>query len=233
MAYVRKPVRNKVVNLGGSARGYTNRNYSTPVKVDSSELDRLGLQLSQLSREQLQSAFKAAHGEVAAYVFGLAVAKAQARRQSAVVARDSRIFSKSVNSGRYGVQGASITLKGGRFASRGLTSDNNPGDFAFGSEFGAKQNVVRRVKVTPGVIRAQGRIKKKPRGADSDLNFGAFRIMRGWNQFQPWRGGSNTKVGEGIEPGYFMFPAIVESRDTVQETYGQAALAEISKRLKG
>lgn len=65
---------------------------------------------------------------------------------------------------------------------------------AMGAEFGAYRNI----------LRASGRRDGKGRQV----------MVRGWNQFRPWRGNSTGA-------GYFLWPTIRDSNDEVIDIYGR------------
>lgn len=52
---------------------------------------------------------------------------------------------------------------------------------------------------------------------------GAVKTIRGWNQFKPWRGNSDSA-------GYFLWPAIRQSREQLLETYADAIDQLIAQR---
>lgn len=52
---------------------------------------------------------------------------------------------------------------------------------------------------------------------------GAVKTIRGWNQFKPWR-------GNGDDAGYFLWPAIRQSRDQLLTSYADAIDRLIAQR---
>lgn len=84
---------------------------------------------------------------------------------------------------------AAASLKPGRQAAKAVVSGGGAGTpFFGGAEFGANRNQLRR---------------------------SGTRTVRGWNQFQPWR-------GSGSGAGYFLYPAIRATREQVIDMYGDA-----------
>lgn len=190
--------------------------------VDVSDLNRLAARLAR-SAEDLEKGFEAGHRAVAALLTGRVRQHAAGRRQDSAVVNDSRAFSTRADS-----TGASLRLRGARALTP--TGPKDPVRFALGAEFGAKRDILRQVKVKSRFEAGQGRIRKR-RGRDSENDFGAFRVMKGWNQFREWRGSANASVGEDIEPGYFMWPAVRDSQDEVDDVYGESSMNVISATL--
>ena len=92
-------------------------------------------------------------------------------------------------------QAAAASLRPSRQAARAqVTGGGASVPFFGGAEFGAGRNQLRNTR----------------RG-----------VMRGWNQFKPWR-------GNGSGAGYFLYPAIRDATDNVVEIYG----TEIDKIMR-
>lgn len=196
--------------------------------VDVSDVNELAERLAKLAAGELSDGFAAGNKSAAEYVAGRAKGNATDDRQQSVVANDPRaFFTRSTKAT------GSVVLRGGKFAAA-TGNKHDPLLFAFGSEFGAAQDKTRRVRTLDKVAKAQGRVKRKPgrpaRGSSSENYFGGFRVMKGWNQFDPWRGSSNTEIA-GVEPGYWLWPAVRDSRPHVTDIYGQSAMAAIREQL--
>lgn len=195
--------------------------------VDVSDINELAERLGALAAGDLKDGFEVGNKSAAEYVAGQARGKAAGDSQQTAVANDPRAFFTLSTKAT-----GSVVLRGGKYAAKS-GDKHDPLLFAFGSEFGAMQNVTRRVKVLSAFEKGQGRVKRKPgrpRGRDSENYFGAFRTVKGWNQFDPWRGSSNTEI-EGVEPGYWLWPAVRDSRGEVTEVYGRHAMAAIRSKL--
>lgn len=134
------------------------------------------------------------------------------------------------------------TLKAGRTQNRAQVSFGGAkAPFAGGVEFGAERNVLRLRKNTGGratkvrdeenlgkVIR---RVEAQTVGANGKGSVarqqGGTRVqvtgrVRGWNQFQPWR-------GNGANAGYALYPAIRANGERIVDTYGDA-IEKITKK---
>ena len=109
---------------------------------------------------------------------------------------------------------------------------HDPRSFAFGSEFGAKHDVERTVGVRKVAIGKTGLGKHGKRRNVYARDYSGARSMLGWNQFQPWRGSGTVSVGVGIQPGYWLYPAIRDTGPIVaDEIFGPAVMAELRKAL--
>lgn len=113
--------------------------------------------------------------------------------------------------------------------------------FAGGVEFGAERNVLRLRKNTGGratkvrdgenVDKVIGRVQAQTVAANGKgsiaRQLGGTQVqvtgrVRGWNQFQPWK-------GNGQNAGYALYPAIREKMPAVVESYGNA-IEKLTKR---
>jgi hypothetical protein len=193
--------------------------------VNTREINDLAARLEGLSAGALETGF--AEGNKAAV--GLVAIRARqgamgVGRQASAVANDPRAFQTRADK----TSGA-ITLRGARAI--GSTGKNDPTNFVFGSEFGANHNVARRVPVKSRTQQGQGRVKRKRGERKGEHDFGGFRTMSGWNQFPTWAGNRSTSVGEGIAPGYWLWPAVRDSQEDVATVYGQAAMTSLRAQL--
>jgi hypothetical protein len=190
--------------------------------VDVSEVNDLAERLVSLSDEAtLESSFEQGHKASAKHVFDQARANAAGDRQRASVAASSKTFFHTASK----LSGI-VALRGGPYRASG---EDDPALFAFGSEFGAKRDQTRFVKAKSRIERGQGRVRKR-RGRDTENDFGAVRRMVGWNQFDPWRGSANTEV-ENVLPGYWVWPAVRDSRPVVAGIYGERAMDALRSAL--
>ena len=189
--------------------------------VDTHELNVLADRLLELSDGQLQEGAQVGNQAAVDFVMKQARGKAAFRRQAEKVADDAEAFY-----GRTTKTSGTITLRGGkRFASG---DPHDPLLFAFGAEFGANRDRKRVVPVRSKTDRGQGKVKGRRDREHS--TFGTY-VVRGWNQFLPWRGSGNVDLGAGIQPGYWLWPAVRDSRDEVTDVYGQASMAAFREIL--
>jgi hypothetical protein len=145
-------------------------------------------------------------------------------RQAARVSQSASSFKRTASADR-----ASVAIVG---ATGGAGSDLDKGDprrFAFGSEFGAYQNKIREVGVRRTRIGASGSGKRRRYLYAQDVR--NARQVRGWNQFQPWRGSGNAGVGQGIQPGYWLYPAVRDTQGEVAEKYGAEAARVVAAAI--
>jgi hypothetical protein len=142
-------------------------------------------------------------------------------RQASKVAQSASTFQRTATPDR-----ASVAIKSG-----GYDQDDkgDPRRFAFGSEFGAYQNKIREVGVRRTRIGASGSGKRRRYLYAQDVR--KARMMRGWNQYQPWRGSGNFNVGGGIQPGYWLYPAVRDTQGEVAEKYGAEAARVVAAAI--
>jgi hypothetical protein len=140
---------------------------------------------------------------------------------------------------------AAATLEARRSGKAGRIALGGPSaPFAAGVEFGAHRNVRRVIKNTrarPTIVRdgenidrVIGNIEnqsieagsrktsyKRFRGRGDVIGVRAVRVIRGWNQFKPWK-------GNGSSAGYALFPTIRERQREIVAIY-EKETAEITK----
>ena len=186
-----------------------------------------------------RGAVKKVNVAVAQLIDARAKSNASRRRQSAVVAADVAAFHTNGNAER---AAAFLT-------STSEHKEHDPQSFVLGSEYGAKQNVERyvNVKVTRR-LRENVKPGAKSRGAYAKVyDFSDARKMRGWNQFEPWRGSQNVaasgdemnvlsgpfaanfsmntshaRTDQDLPPGYWLTPAVRDGKPEFAAMYADA-----------
>jgi len=186
-----------------------------------------------------RGAVKKVNVSIAELISTRAKANAAARRQSQVVAEDPAAFHTSGTAER---AAAFLT-------STSQYKEHDPQSFVLGSEYGAKQNVERYVNVkVERKLREDIKPKAKTRNAYYKVyDFSGARKMKGWNQFQPWRGSRNVaasgdelnaitgimavnfasntshaRTDEDLPPGYWLTPAVRDGKPDFAAMYANA-----------
>lgn len=183
--------------------------------IDARELLALSARLKNVAEgKAVRRAVSSVNREAVAVVLAAARAKASTPQERAV-ADDPAALRGSANADRAVIQLIEDPRAG----------KNDPRRFAFGAEFGAKPNIERTVGVRKIAIGKRGKRNIFAR------DYKNAHTMLGWNQFQPWRGSARVEV-EGVEPGYFLWPAVRDSRPLLEETvYGPRAEAIIAAAI--
>jgi hypothetical protein len=198
------------------------RNHATA--VDASEIRRLARNFADLSDELVAGVSKA-HGAAVKVVYDQALTNASTDgRQASKAAHDQGIFFTRVFSAS-----SIIILDGGTLQAHG--DRHSPFNYAIGSEFGAEQDLRRRLQPRPS--KAFGRLKNPKSKQYADLPQQKMRsdTMIGWNQFKPWRGNRNVTGDDGQMPGYWMWPAVRQTKEQVVSTFGTAAMKTVQEAL--
>jgi len=198
------------------------RNHATA--VDASEIRRLARNFADL-RDELVAGASKAHGTAVKVVYDQALTNASTDgRQASKAAHDQGIFFTRVFSAS-----SIIILDGGTLQAHG--DRHSPFNYAIGSEFGAEQNLRRRLQPRPSS--AFGRLKnpKSKRYGDLPQQLPRSDTMIGWNQFKPWRGNRNKTGADGQMPGYWMWPAVRQTKEQVVSTFGTAAMKTVQEAL--
>lgn len=198
----------------------------TSKAVDASELLALsrslkGVKEGRKIRRQVGKANRAAVNIVAEQAQDNAAAVG---RQAPRVADSATTFRRTASPER-----ASVAIIGAQGGSGGELDKGDPRRFAFGSEFGAYQNKIREVGVKRVRIGASGTGRRRRYLYASDHRLG--RSMLGWNQYQPWRGSGNAGIGKGIQPGYWLYPAVRDTQGEVAEKYGAEAARVVAAAI--
>jgi hypothetical protein len=192
--------------------------------VDASQIRLLARNFADLSDELVAGASKA-HGTAVKIVYDQALTNAaQDTPQASKAARDQAVFHT-----RVGIAASYIMLDGGTFQAHG--DRHSPFNYAIGSEFGAEQDLRRRLQPRPS--KAFGRLKnpKSKQYGDLPQQLPRSDTMIGWNQFKPWRGNRNVSGDDGQLPGYWMWPAVRQTREQVVLTFGTAAMKTVQEAL--
>jgi hypothetical protein len=198
------------------------RNHATA--VDASEIRRLARNFADLSDELVAGVAKA-HGEAVKVVYDQALTNASTDgRQASKAAHDQSVFFTRVFPAS-----SVIRLDGGTLQAHG--DRHSPFNYAIGSEFGAEQDLRRRLQPRPS--KAFGRLKNPKSKQYADLPQQKMRsdTMIGWNQFKPWRGNRNVTGDDGQMPGYWMWPAVRQTKEQVVSTFGTAAMKTVQEAL--
>jgi hypothetical protein len=198
------------------------RNHATA--VDASEIRRLARNFADLS-DELVAGLSKAHGEAVKVVYDQALTNASNDgRQASKAAHDQGIFFTRVFSAS-----SIIILDGGTLQAHG--DRHSPFNYAIGSEFGAEQNLRRRLQPRPS--KAFGRLRNPKSKQYADLPQQKMRsdTMIGWNQFKPWRGNRSVTGADGQMPGYWMWPAVRQTKEQVVSTFGTAAMKTVQEAL--
>jgi hypothetical protein len=233
--------------------------------VDASSLLRLSKALKdaagnnshspdRANARSIRKAVKNTNQYIAAMIAEDAKRRASTRRQSAKVAEDPAAFHT-----------AGTAEKVSAFLSSAPQHPaGDPKSFALGSEFGAKHDIPRFVNVKVS-RRLRENVKpgaKTRRAYTRTFDYSESRVMKGWNQFQPWRGSGtiaasgaemNTLTGpsaagnfagaaghartaDDLPPGYWLYPTIREDTPRIREIYTNEAAdilnTEIGQALK-
>jgi hypothetical protein len=202
----------------------TIRTINHATAVDASEIRKLARNFAEL-RDELVAGASKAHGTAVKVVYDQALTNASGDgRQASKAAHNPAVFSTRVFSAS-----SVIILDGGTFQAHG--DRHSPFNYAIGSEFGAEQDLRRRLQPRPS--RSFGRLKnpKSKQYADLPQQLPRSDTMIGWNQFKPWRGNRNVSGDDGQMPGYWMWPAVRQTREQVVSTFGTAAMKTVQEAL--
>ena len=198
--------------------------YKTATSVDASQIRQLARNFEALA-DELVVGIEQAHATAVKVVYDQALTNASSESaQASKAARSPQVFYTQVKKSV-----SFIYLHGGTNFSAG--DKHSPLNFSIGSEFGAKQDVQRRL--VPRLNRGFGRVKnpKSNQYADLPREIPERDSMLGWNQFQPWRGNRNVTGEDGQMPGYWLWPAVRGTRDEVVNAFGTQAMKTVQEAL--
>ena len=200
------------------------RSLNDATTVDASEIRQLARNFESLADELIPGIEKA-HATAVKVVYEKALTNASNESpQASKAAHSEQVFRTRVTPGS-----SFLSLLGGTDFAHG--DKHSPLNFSIGSEFGAKQDVQRRLR--PRLNRGFGRVKnsKSNQYADLPREMPTRDSMLGWNQFQPWRGNRNVTGDDGQMPGYWLWPAVRGTRDEVVNAFGTAAMKTVQEAL--